>query len=283
MTTDPYLPLDFGITPPRDETGADLWFIVRARNILTVPGNGTPVFPQSADLEGLRPSLLHVRYLGTLRGVPCRAATLEEGAKLPDGFAFVELRTLLHRIREELFLMAGRALQMVSWRENHRFCGRCGAPTVEQGHERAMRCPSCDHLYFPRISPAVIVAIVREGTLLRALNARTKNNMRSVLAGYMEPGESFESCVKREVFEEVGLRVANIRYFASQPWPFPDALMVAFTADYAGGEIAVDGIEIAEAGWYSPAALPEILPGKNSVSGKLIAWFVERYSKPAGS
>jgi NAD+ diphosphatase len=103
--------------------------------------------------------------------------------------------------------------------------------------------------------------------------------MRTVLAGYLEPGESFESCVKREVFEEVRLRLDNIRYFGSQPWPFPDALMVAFTANYVSGEIAANGVEILEAAWYGPDEIPEKIPGRNTVSRKLIDWFVGKYGE----
>ncbi len=278
MTTRDYLPLDHGMLPPPGEPGDEFWFVVRDQAILVSLSEPDPVFPRLRDIAILQPHLQHPRYIGALRGIPCRAAHLIETVALPEGFGFLDLRTLLRRIDEELFLMAGRAIQIVNWAANHRFCGRCGAPTVEEPDERAMRCPACAHLYYPRLSPAIIVAIVRNGRLLLALNARTKTGMRSVLAGYLEPGESFESCVKREVLEEVGLQVENIRYFGSQPWPFPDALMVAFTADHAAGEIEVDGVEIVEAGWYAPDNLPENLPGKGSVSRKLIDWFVDKYS-----
>jgi NAD+ diphosphatase len=280
MTTKDYLPLDHGTIPPPGETDADCWFIFRDQAVLVSQDTPVPFIPRRQDIAALLPHLQKRHYLGALRGIPCRTALVDTDARPPQGFTFVELRSLLHRAGDELFLMAGRALQIINWAINHRFCGRCGTPTVEQPNERAMRCPACGHLSFPRLSPAVIVAIVRNGRLLLALHARTRNGMRSVLAGYLEPGETFESCVKREVFEEVKLRVDNIRYFGSQPWPFPDAFMVAFTADHAAGEIAVDGVEILEAAWYSPDALPETLPGTNSVSRKLIDWFAEKYASP---
>ena len=277
MTTQDYLPLNHGMIPPPGETGAEFWFVVRDQAILISLNSPIPLVPPLCDIATLQPHLQHPRYIGALRGIPCRAAPLSDTVALPEGFGFRDLRTLLGSIDEELFLMACRAIQIVNWAASHRFCGRCGAPTVEQSDERAMRCPACGHLYYPRLSPAIIVAIVRSGRLLLALNARTKTGMRSVLAGYLEPGESFESCVKREVLEEVRLQVENIRYFGSQPWPFPDALMVAFTADYSAGEIEVDGAEIIEAGWYAPDNLPENLPGRGSVSRKLIEWFVEKF------
>jgi NAD+ diphosphatase len=279
MTNEDYLPLDHGMIPQPGETEADYWFVFHDQTLLVAQDATTPAIPRSRDIGNLRSRLHKSHYLGSLRGTSCRAAIIDSNESSPGGFRFVELRELLHLLHEELFLMAGRALQIVNWATNHRFCGRCGMPTIEQQKERAMRCPACGYSSFPRLSPAIIVAIVRDGRLLLALHARTKNGMRTVLAGYLEPGESFESCVKREVFEEVRLRLDNIRYFGSQPWPFPDALMVAFTANYVSGEIAANGVEILEAAWYGPDEIPEKIPGRNTVSRKLIDWFVGKYGE----
>jgi NAD+ diphosphatase len=142
-------------------------------------------------------------------------------------------------------------------------------------HEKeiAQECGSCGHLAFPRISPAIIVAVLRENKILLAKNKNSTYNFHSVLAGFVEPGETFEQCVTREVFEEVGLHVENIRYFGSQPWPFPDTLMVGFIADYKSGDIKVDGVEIQFADWFDKNNLPNI-PPTQSISRKLIDWFV---------
>src|SRR5271157_1821576 len=128
-------------------------------------------------------------------------------------------------------------------------------------HERARLCEKCGYIAYPRISPAVIVAVVREGKLLLARASRFRTNFYSVLAGFVEPGESAEECLKREVMEETGIKVKNIKYFGSQPWPFPDSLMLAYTAEYVSGEIKVDGREILEAGWYKPGEFP-VMPGR---------------------
>ncbi len=143
--------------------------------------------------------------------------------------------------------------------------------------QRAKACPYCQLTIYPRISPAVIVAVIKEQQILLAHAPRFPQGFYSVIAGFVEPGETFEDCVHREVREEVGIEAADIRYFGNQPWPFPDSLMVGFTARYAGGEITVDHDEILEAGWFCADKLPEI-PGKVSIARKLIDWFVENYS-----
>jgi NAD+ diphosphatase len=201
---------------------------------------------------------------------------LPEELVLSDGYAWKGLRELFGQVDEDLVWVAGRAGQLVHWHRNHRFCGRCGSPTQDHAEERAKICPGCGLINHPRVSPAIIVAVVKDRQLLLAHSTRFPAKFYSVLAGFVEPGESLEECVQREVFEEVGVRVGNIRYFGSQPWPFPDSLMVAFTADYAGGEIRVDSVEIADAGWFSADGLPAI-PPRISIARKLIDWFVTAY------
>jgi NAD+ diphosphatase len=135
-------------------------------------------------------------------------------------------------------------------------------------------CPKCGLLSFPRLSPAIIVAVVHGSKILLARANHFADGFYSVLAGFVEPGETLEECVRREVQEEVGLQVKNIRYFGSQPWPFPHSLMIGFTAEFAGGHITIDGAEIADAAWFSPADLPRI-PGEISIARRLIDWFLE--------
>ena len=145
----------------------------------------------------------------------------------------------------------------------------------------ALRCPGCGLTAFPKISPAVIVLVEKEGKLLLARGRRFALPFYSVLAGFVEPGESLEDTVHREILEEVGIRVKNVRYFGSQPWPYPDSLMIGFTAEYAGGEIKEDPEEILDAAWFAPDDLPSI-PGKVSIARKLIDWFVEKELKGKG-
>jgi NAD+ diphosphatase len=144
--------------------------------------------------------------------------------------------------------------------------------------ERAKKCPNCGLLHFPRLAPAIIVAIERGDRLLMARSRRFTTGMYSVLAGFVEPGESLEETVAREVKEEVGISLKDIKYFGSQPWPFPHSLMIGFTATYASGEIVMDDSEIEDAGWFTVDSLPP-LPGKISIARKLIDGFIEKHSK----
>ncbi|MDF2524002.1 MAG: diphosphatase [Clostridiales bacterium] len=264
-----------GINPSYEGEGA-WWFIFCDDKLLvrsTEEGLKIP-FLGNMDKIGIRP--IRSQYLGTFAEQPCFSVEVQSGIAAPDGMEFRELRSLLGQIDDDIFLVAGRAIQIVDWDRSHQFCGRCGAPTDTKLDERAKACPKCGLLFYPRLSPAVIVAIVKEGKLLLAHNKRSKPNWYSVIAGFVEPGETFEECVQREVMEEVGLKVKNINYFGSQPWPFPNSLMVAFTAEYESGEIKVDGYEITDAGWYTPDTFPDT-PGKTAIAGHLITWYKENY------
>lgn len=213
-------------------------------------------------------------YFGDLNGRPCYASALGRRVTLPAPLEWVDLRMLFGAIDEELLWTAGRANQLVDWDQSHRFCGRCGAATEDKADERAKLCPRCGLINYPRLSPAVIVAVLKGDRILLARNKRFKMPMFSVLAGFVEPGETLEACVEREVREEVGVAVKNIRYFGSQPWPFPNSLMIGFIADWAGGGITLDDSEIGEAGWFSRSDLPPI-PSRISIARRLIDWFVD--------
>jgi NAD+ diphosphatase len=185
-------------------------------------------------------------------------------------------------MEDHLFSLAGRAIQIVNWNQTHQFCGRCGTRTDDKLDERAKICPKCGLISFPLLSPAIIVAVVQGSRILLAHANHFPDGFYSVLAGFVEPGETLEECVQREVQEEVGLQLKNIRYFGSQPWPFPHSLMIAFTAEYAGGQITTDGMEIRDAGWFTAHDLP-LIPGKISIARRLIDWFVEDYPQERGN
>jgi NAD+ diphosphatase len=174
---------------------------------------------------------------------------------------------------EPLMSLAGRAAQILEWDRAHRFCGVCGTPTELQSAERARKCPACAHVAYPRLSPAMMALVWRargnEKELLLARAPHFVQGMFSALAGFVEPGESLEDCVHREVAEEVGVRVAHLRYFGSQSWPFPHSLMVAFSAEWTGGEIVRQESEIEAAAWFPIDALPNI-PPRFSIAGHLI-------------
>lgn len=212
------------------------------------------------------------QYIGSLDGHQCYVAKL--GSKdVPPGFTFKELRQLYSQVADEYFWFAARAFHIMHWLRNNEFCGRCGSGMQASAEELAVECAHCRQIVYPRISPAVIVAVIREDKILLARSARFPA-VYSVIAGFVEPGETFEDCINRELQEEVGITVTNIKYFGNQPWPFPDSLMVAFTAQYAQGNITIDNKEIIEAGWFSARELPSI-PPKVSIARQLIDWFAK--------
>ncbi len=235
------------------------------------PGAPSLVVRVRGDLVAVEegPFLEHGHFLGHLDGLPCIAVEEEEA----DGTGFVGLRQLWGVVDEQVWAIAGRAVQIVAWDRAHQFCGRCAHPTEPMADERSRRCPQCGQTGFPRLAPAVIVLVERgDGRALLARNARFPGGMYSCVAGFVEPGETLEQAVHREIREEVGIEVGDLRYFGSQPWPFPHSLMIGFFARYASGDLAPDGDEIADAGWFWPSDLPA-LPGEISIARALIeAW-----------
>ncbi len=218
-------------------------------------------------------------FLGVFEGVGIWAVDVPAGDDPADGAA-VDLYRYFGMAGERRWSVAGRAVQIVEWARTHRFCGRCATPTVPVPGERAMRCPACGLTAFPRVAPAMITLVTRgpAGPDQEALLARGPNwpvTMYSCLAGFVEAGENLEQAVRREVREEVGVNVGAVHYQSSQPWPFPHSLMVGFRAEHESGEIELDGVEIADAGWYRRDRLPG-MPGEISIARKLIdAWLAE--------
>ena len=260
--------------PTRIQAGTALWFTFDKDHLLTKINADRFSIPDALDLEANHISPSCKMYLGSLDGQPCYAGALEPGSSFDSHFKLNSLRTLFGIVSDTLIWIAGRANQLLHWNLTHRYCGKCGQKTEDKPDERAKNCPRCQHVNYPRLSPAVIVAILKGNRILLARNRKFKAPFYSVLAGFVEPGESLEECVKREIKEEVGITVKNVRYFGSQPWPFPNSLMIAFVSDYAEGEIVVDGSEIIEAEWFSKDELPQI-PPKISIARQLIDWFAE--------
>ncbi|MEE4243322.1 MAG: NAD(+) diphosphatase [Desulfopila sp.] len=194
---------------------------------------------------------------------------LPERFPLPPGYELVPLRSLLGVINDRLFKQWGKAAQLLHWYTTNRYCGSCGAQTIDHAEEPARLCPNCETIKYPQVSPCIIVLIHHHDSILLARSPRFPNNMYSTLAGFVEPGESAEECLHREIYEEVRLYVDNIRYFTSQSWPFPGQLMLGFFAEYVSGNITVDGIEICDAQWYKHNNLP-VIPGKDTLAGQLI-------------
>ncbi|MGF7118369.1 NAD(+) diphosphatase [Methanobacterium oryzae] len=251
------------------------WFIFNDSKLLI---NTNYNLPFTDNLKELSIIPIRTIYLGTLEDHPVYAAEVAEDTKTPESFSFEDLRSLYEFLDEDIYLLAGRAIQIINWDKNHEFCGKCGAFTVTADHEMAKVCPECGHMNFPRISPAVITAIVKNGKLLMAKHSYGGYNRYSLIAGFVEAGETLEEAVMRETEEEVGIKVKNIKYFSSQPWPYPHSLMLGFTAEYDSGEIKVDEKEILDAKWFAPDEI-ELPPSKMSIASELITWFIEKYSE----
>lgn len=264
-----------GIQPPAAEPSSGLFFIFDKSRLLIKKTVHRIDIPLSSDLSRHKLALIHRQYIGSIDNRPCYAAETGPGNRLAENLEFIELRSLFTRLEEDLIWVAGRANQLVHWQRTHLYCGACGQPTENKPDERAKICSKCGLINYPRLSPAVIVAVTKENKILLARNKRFQIPFYSVLAGFVEPSETLEQCIEREVKEEVGVSVKHIRYFGSQPWPFPNSLMVAFTAEYAGGDITIDPSEIVNAGWYSKDNLPQV-PSTLSIAGQLIEWFCRK-------
>lgn len=273
------------IQEPADYHDAAYWFFFQGDKLAVQSGADGVSIPLTVSPGDLGISPLRQQFLGFVeqadKRVACFAAELDANAELGEGWTVDNLRQLYGPLGDEWFQLAGRAVQIIDWDRTHQFCGRCGAPMTAVANERAKRCTSCGLSNYPRLSPAIIIAITREVEgkkhLLLARNHRFPAGRYSVLAGFVEPGESLEECAAREVMEEVGIEIGNIRYFGSQPWPFPNSLMLGFTAEYISGELSLEDAEIAEADWFAVDKLPN-LPQKPSIARRLVDAYIEENS-----
>lgn len=207
--------------------------------------------------------------VGESNGQTVVARELPDEHALPDGYSLRPVRELVSHWTIGQFEQTSRALQLLEWKRNHQFCSRCGHATELQPTEHCLRCPQCHYSQYPRINPCVIVGITRGSQILLARSAQRHTSMFGLIAGFVEVGETLEQAVARETLEEVGIQLKNIQYIASQPWPFPSNLMLAFTAEYAGGELQLQEQEIAEAAFFEFDQLPTI-PPKGSIAYRLI-------------
>jgi NAD+ diphosphatase len=278
----PNEPDDFisGIRPSAPVAADATWFFLVMRGQLgCVSEHGMPRPVTGAELRWLDIEERARLYLGRFRGHDCYA--LDFRGQLPEGYAVVDLRAWLGRVEPALFYLAGRALQMIEWHNTHQFCGRCGTAMEDHQADRAKTCPACGLANYPRLSPSIIVLVTRAEEMLLARNANWPTGMYSTLAGFVEPGESIEQTVHREVEEEVGVRVHKLRYLGSQSWPFPNSLMLGFHAEYHSGDIVCQEGEIADARWFRYDDLPNVPPA-TAISRWLIDTFIEDVRRSRG-
>jgi NAD+ diphosphatase len=247
------------------------WVLVQGDGVLVSTGDCPSVLSDGhPGSRGIAAE--HIRYLGYRGTIPVYAAGIPPGEPAPPGTMPSGVRDLFGRIPEEEVAIPAFAVQLIHFDRTARFCGRCGAKTRPVRTERSRFCTACNLIVYPRLSPAVIVLVRRGEEVLLARGPRSPPGMYSLIAGFVEAGENLEHAIAREVQEEIGLTVKNIRYFGSEPWPFPHSLMIGFVADYASGDIVVDGHEIEAASWFDRDHLPRI-PENVSISRALIDWW----------
>lgn len=255
------------------------WFIIAQGQVVLQPQGDFVPYGNLDDLPFSVDLVDNKIKIGVYQSSPCYLVNLSEQLDMGLG-EYSDLRFLLGQVDDELFDMAGRAFQISLFYQTHKYCGQCGEKMQIVDWEIAMKCSACSHRCYPRISPCIIVAIRKEKHILLALHRRHQQNNRpvfTILAGFTEAGETLERCVEREVYEESAIKIKNIQYVTSQPWPFPHSLMMGYTAEYESGEIRIDPKELCSAAWYALDDLP-VLPNSGTLARKLIDKLVTQYS-----
>lgn len=255
-----------GARAPEPLSPTTLWFVFRGDEMLVTQ---TEEQVRPGHIEPATVPNFFQRYLGRYGDQDCFLAEIPEHIDAPPKMGFSGLRQLYHQLAPDFFTLAGRALQLLHWHRDTRFCGRCGKVMLPRDGEWSKKCSSCGFVSFPHLSPAVIMSIVRDDRILLARAPHFPQGIYSTLAGFVEPGETLEDAVRREVREEVAIEICDLRYVASQPWPFPHSLMIGFTARHSSGEIAVDNREIVDAAWFRRDELPK-LPSRITIARLLI-------------
>lgn len=257
-----------GYTPEND----DFIAVICGRSTLTVlEKNGVRRFPRWRELKDFLYQYGDVILIGKFGDIRCLALEIPELPGLPEMFSEIPIRQFLFEFDEDHRLALCRARGLIAWRRQHRFCGVCRAELIASENDCGLVCPDCGTIYYPQLAPAVIAAVTRNNgkELLLAHNRSFAGNVYSLIAGFVETGETIEAAVHREIYEECSIRVRNVRYLSSQVWPFPNSLMLAFAAEYDSGTVHPDGEELSDAQWFSKDNLPD-LPASGSIARNLI-------------
>lgn len=261
--------------PLRQEDEKAIFLVCYESQLLLQINEATLSIPSARAIDELGIEVEWKHYLGLLSNIPVYAVQAHNSNINALDLVFREFRVIAANIDQDIFFLAERALHIINWYKNNQYCSRCGTHNELKSDERALLCPSCNMVNYPRISPAIIVAVIKDDEILLAHAKNFKNDMYSIIAGFVEPGETFEDCARRELLEEVGIKAKSFRYFGSQPWPFPDSLMVGFFAEYDSGDIVVDGVEIGYANWFRRDNMP-VVPKETSIAGKMIKSFLSQ-------
>lgn len=252
------------------------WFIFQNNNLFLLQENHR--IPCSMECTSIAPHFVRHFYLGCFNNIEYYCAELTKEYSHTSKIYALPFKQALSLFNNDTYGLAVRAYSVINWDKNHKFCSSCGCLTSHQSKAFERVCMSCNMSFFPRISPSIIVLIKREDHLLMARSPHFPPGIYGLIAGFVDVGESIEEAVHREVKEEVGLQIKNLSYQGSQPWPFPDSLMIAFTADYESGEIIMDPVEIEDAGWYRYNNLPGKPSMAHSIASKLIDSFINTFS-----
>lgn len=275
MISDMFIPLQ----PDSDLDGTPgYWVVLQGYSLLVPAKSEQMLLPVGPLPEGIVPETEPL-IIGLWHGKPLRAVRIALGDLQSVAYEAVPFQGPDTRLDNVLATVAGRASQLLHWERRSRFCSHCAGKLIRIPASWGKRCPACGDEHFPHIHPCIIVLVRRGSELLLIRNSAWSTGRFSLVAGFLEFGESLEECVQREVREEAGIEVTNIRYVGSQCWPFPSQQMIGFTADYAGGDVKPDGVEVVEAGWFPDDALPLSPGGKRSIS----RWIIDTYGKRSAS
>ena len=266
-------------TPENINTSSDspVTIILKNQEFLTSKSSEFLIY-ENDDLKWSEMQFKEKEFIGYLNNKPCFVSELTDESIVSNDAVLTPLRNLLGRIPDALFTLCSRSIQLSDWKRNNQFCGMCGSRMIKHATERAMFCECNNLMIYPRISPCIIVLVTKGEEILLAHNKNFPGNFYSTLAGFIEAGESAESAIHREIYEEVKISVKNIKYFGSQSWPFPSQLMLGYHAEYLEGEVQPDGVEIDKADWFNYKNLPQVPTGNISISGQLIESYLKKMS-----
>ena len=256
-----------------------IYLVIRGQELLVSEDTKQIVFLSEDELKWSGMDITEKHFLGTIENKSCYVAELSERTITMENTELQNMLSLLGQVRDTVFSICSRAIQLTQWYRLNQYCGKCGAKMIKHATERAMECTSKDNLVYPKIAPCIIVLVTKGEDLLLAHNKNFPGKFYSTLAGFIEAGETAEEAISREIFEEVNINIKDPTYFGSQSWPFPSQLMLGYHAEYSSGEIKPDGQEIDIAQWFHYKSLPQTPSGKISISGRLIESYVDKLLK----